>query len=122
MDARLDGPTPAPPVPIDATVFAVSKGTTLAMLLALLMALAEASVLLFHAWFTADPTTRITQVREGIFCLLVAELNWRFIFRSWHRIAVNANGSGQNGGAGPVTLIGTLWPTHVRTIPCRGLS
>ncbi len=92
MDARLDGPTPAPPVPIDATVFAVSKGTTLAMLLALLMALAEASVLLFHAWFTADPTTRITQVREGIFCLLVAELNWRFIFRSWHRIAVNANG------------------------------
>ncbi len=93
MEAKIEGPAQAaPPIPIDAIIDTFSLGGTWAMLLALLMASAEAIVLFMHAWFTPDPTTRITQIPEGIFCFLVAELNWRFIRRSRHRVAVNGEG------------------------------
>jgi YD repeat-containing protein len=87
-DRLMDGP----PVPADATVFTFRRGATWFILLALLFALAEAVVLLVEAWFTPDPTTRMTQIPEGVFLALVAELNWRFFRSSWHRIAVNAEG------------------------------
>jgi hypothetical protein len=79
-------------VPADATFFTFRRGATWFILLALLFALTEAVVLLFEAWFTPDPTTRVTQIPEGVFLALVAELNWRFFRSSWHRIAVNAEG------------------------------
>jgi YD repeat-containing protein len=85
-------PVPGPSVPADATVFGFRRGATWFMLIALLFAFAEAVVLLVQAWFTPDPTTRITQIPEGVFLALVAELNWRFFRSSWHRIAVNAEG------------------------------
>lgn len=87
-----DAPTQVPPVPADATNFAFPKGATWIMLVSLLVAFTESAVLLVGAWFTADPTTRITQIPEGIFLALVAELNWRFFLSSRHRVAVNAEG------------------------------
>ena len=87
-DRLMDGP----PVPADATVFTFRRGATWFILLALLFALTEAVFLLVEAWFTQDPSTRMTQIPEGVFLALVAELNWRFFRSSWHRIAVNAEG------------------------------
>ncbi len=90
--ARTSVLTQVPPVATDATVFTFAPGATWVMLLALAMALSEAIWLFIGAWFTVDPTTRMTQIPEGIFLALVAELNWRFFRSSRHRVAVNAEG------------------------------
>jgi YD repeat-containing protein len=92
MKTKMDWSAPARGIPPDASLFGISARTTLFFLGAMLLALVEAALLFVHAWFTADPTTRITQIPEGVFFALVAELNWRFLRRSRVRIAVNSEG------------------------------
>lgn len=57
-------------------------------------------MLFVHAWNTADPTTRITQIPDGVFYALLAELNWRFLRRARGRIAVNSEGIWHRQGSG----------------------
>jgi YD repeat-containing protein len=94
----------APPIPPDAEVFAFSLRGSWFFAIAMLMALAEASLLFMRAWSTADPTTRVMQIPEGIFFALVAELNWRFLRRSRTRIAVNSQGIWRRQGSRCVFL------------------
>ena len=92
MKANLNWSAPAPGVPPDANVFSYSIGAKGFFLFALLFALVEAVLLFLRAWYTADPTTRITQIPEGTFFALAAQLDWRFLSRSRVRIAVNPEG------------------------------
>jgi YD repeat-containing protein len=84
--------TQAPAVPLDAAIFTFSSSARWALFPAMLLALAEATVLFIQAWSTIDPTTRLTQIPEGVFFALVAELNWRLFRRSRDRVAVNEEG------------------------------
>lgn len=84
--------TQAPAVPLDAAVFTFSSSARWVLFPAMLLALAEATVLFIQAWSTVDPTTRLTQIPEGVFFALVAELNWRLFRRSRDRVAVNEEG------------------------------
>lgn len=84
--------TSTPPIPSDAVAFKFPPGATWMLLLALLLAVAEAALQFLRAWNTPDPSTRLAQVPECAFFALVARLNWRLLRRSQHRIAVNANG------------------------------
>jgi len=92
MNANSDWSASAPGIPPDANVYTFAAGATWIFLVALLMALAEGILLFYRAWTTADPSTRISQIPEGVFFALVAELNWRFLRGSRARIAVNAEG------------------------------
>jgi YD repeat-containing protein len=92
MSANSNISVSAPSIPPDAKVYAFAASATWIFLLAMLMALAEAILLFYRAWNTADPSTRITQIPEGVFFALVAELNWRFLRGSRTRIAVNSQG------------------------------
>jgi YD repeat-containing protein len=92
MEANMDRPSMAPPIPADAAVFTFGSGAAWVMLFGMLIAATEATLLLVHAWTTVDPTTRLTQIPEGVFFALVAELNWRLYRRSRDRVAVNQEG------------------------------
>jgi hypothetical protein len=92
MNANSRGPTSTPGIPPDANVYTFATGASWVFLFAMLMALAEAVLLFYRAWSTSDPSTRITQIPEGVFFALVAELNWRFLRSSRARIAVNSEG------------------------------
>jgi YD repeat-containing protein len=87
-----DVPAQGAAVPGDATTFTFPHGATWVLLFSLLTAFAQAVVLFVDAWTTQDPTTRMTQIPQGVFLALVAELNWRFFLGSRHRVAVNATG------------------------------
>lgn len=104
MKSDINLATPSAGIPADATVFRFSGSATWFFLVALIMALTEATLLLIHAWYTADPTTRITQIPEGVFFALVAELNWRFLRRSRARVAVNSAGIWRKQGGNTVFL------------------
>lgn len=92
MNAGAVEITGTPALQADAAVFQFPRGATWLLLLALLMAVAEAVLLLFRIWNTPDPSTRLTQIPEFVFLSLVAEMNWRLIRRSRRRVAVNAAG------------------------------
>jgi hypothetical protein len=53
----------APGIPPDARVYTFAAGATWIFLLAMLMALAEAILLFYRAWSTADPSTRTATVQ-----------------------------------------------------------
>ncbi|HVN94539.1 MAG TPA: hypothetical protein VMT38_12630 [Terracidiphilus sp.] len=90
--AASDEPTHAPAVPENAARYTFPQGAMWILLFSLVTAFSQAVVLFLEAWTTQDPTTRITQIPQGIFLALVAELNWRFFLGSRNRIAVNAEG------------------------------
>ena len=96
MNVNVNGP--APGIPQDAEVFTFSFGATWFLLIAMLITLAEATLLFAQAWYTVDPTTRLTQIPEGVFYALLTELNWRLLRRSFARIAVNSEGIWQRRG------------------------
>lgn len=88
----MEAPARVPAIPEDATDFAFPRGATWVLLFSLLTAFAQAVVLFVEAWSTQDPTTRMTQIPQGVFLALVAELNWRFFLGSRHRVALNPEG------------------------------
>jgi YD repeat-containing protein len=92
MTTDSNAQIPAPAVPLDAAVYTFTPSARWALLLGMLLAVAEATVLFLEAWNTIDPTTRITQIPEGVFFALVAELDWRLFRRSRDRVAVNEEG------------------------------
>ena len=104
MNVKINGTTSAPGIPQDAEVFRFSLGSTWLPLIAMLTTLAEATLLFAQAWNTADPTTRLTQIPEGIFYVLLVELNFRLLRRSFVRVAVNSEGIWQRRGRSTVFI------------------
>jgi YD repeat-containing protein len=100
MNANSTGSASTPGIPPDANVYTFATGASWVFLFAMLMAFAEAVLLFYRAWTTPDPSTRITQIPEGVFFALVAELNWRFLRTSSARIAVNETGIWRRQGRG----------------------
>lgn len=91
-------------IPRDADVYTFGTGATWLFFLAMIMDLAEGILLFYRAWITADPSTRVTQIPEAIFFVLVAELNWRFLRSARSRIAVNSEGIWRREGSSTAFL------------------